>query len=241
MRIQGFGALLEFKKTAIMLGSVFGGFYNKCIKSKTESNSRFYSTRSINKNQFIKRSLSTIIQLNNMLGYLKKEHVMELGYQHKILNLELFNRKKFKFFELWRRLLFERNFNLNYGAGKEKSQETKVNRGHNGADYNMGSMVAYPCSKTLESAYITFATIFEIFTNKTEHETFLRNDSHGNKSKTGSQTLKCNNCQLEISVKNEAKGKRGRARPRKRKVEDEVVDLNKPARMKPGRPPKTFN
>ncbi|RMZ95214.1 hypothetical protein BpHYR1_020442 [Brachionus plicatilis] len=26
-----------------------------------------------------------------MLGHLKKEHAMELGYQHKILNLELFN------------------------------------------------------------------------------------------------------------------------------------------------------
>ena len=34
-----------------------------------------------------------------------------------------------------------------------------------------------------------------------------------------------------------AKGKRGRGPPRKRKVEDEVVNLNKQEK-KPGRPPK---
>ncbi|RNA01962.1 hypothetical protein BpHYR1_016540 [Brachionus plicatilis] len=43
-------------------------------------------------------------------------------------------------------------------------------------------------------------------------------------------------CQLEISVENKVKGKRGRGCPSKRKVEDEVVDLNKPAKKKPGRP-----
>ncbi|RNA20983.1 hypothetical protein BpHYR1_012955 [Brachionus plicatilis] len=37
-----------------------------------------------------------------------------------------------------------------------------------------------------------------------------------------SQTLKCNECQLEISAENEAKGKRGRGRPRKKKVEYEI-------------------
>ncbi|RNA10182.1 hypothetical protein BpHYR1_030509 [Brachionus plicatilis] len=55
------------------------------LKVVFESNSRFYTTRLINKKQYIKISLSTIIQLNNMLGHLKKEHAMELGYQHKIL------------------------------------------------------------------------------------------------------------------------------------------------------------
>ncbi|RNA26966.1 hypothetical protein BpHYR1_036484, partial [Brachionus plicatilis] len=65
-----------------------------------ESNSRFYKTRSINKNQYIRRSLSTIIQLNhtnyssNMPGLLKKEHVMELRYQHKILVELNYNFKK---------------------------------------------------------------------------------------------------------------------------------------------------
>ncbi|RMZ99963.1 hypothetical protein BpHYR1_002410 [Brachionus plicatilis] len=44
-----------------------------------------FTSRSINKKQYIKRSLTTIIQLNNILGHLKKEHAMELGYQHKIL------------------------------------------------------------------------------------------------------------------------------------------------------------
>ncbi|RNA07811.1 hypothetical protein BpHYR1_041241 [Brachionus plicatilis] len=80
----------------------------------------------------------------------------------------------------------------------------------------------------------------KVFTNNTGLEAFLRNDSHRNISKTGSQSLKCNQCQLEISVENETKGKRGRGRPRKRKVKDEVVDLNKPAKMKPDRPPKNF-
>ncbi|RNA24936.1 hypothetical protein BpHYR1_024675 [Brachionus plicatilis] len=46
-----------------------------------------FTTRSINKKQYIKRSLSTIIQLNSMLGHLKKEHAMKLGYQHKILGV----------------------------------------------------------------------------------------------------------------------------------------------------------
>ncbi|RNA06078.1 hypothetical protein BpHYR1_047823 [Brachionus plicatilis] len=53
-----------------------------------------FTSRSINKMQYIKRSLTTVIQLNveysntnyssNMLGHLKKEHAMELGYHHKI-------------------------------------------------------------------------------------------------------------------------------------------------------------
>ncbi|RNA40791.1 hypothetical protein BpHYR1_001719 [Brachionus plicatilis] len=51
-----------------------------------------FTSRSINKKQYIKRSLTTVIQLNNMLGHLKKEHAMELGYQHKILvEFRIFN------------------------------------------------------------------------------------------------------------------------------------------------------
>ncbi|RNA25433.1 hypothetical protein BpHYR1_052108 [Brachionus plicatilis] len=49
-----------------------------------------FTFRSINKKLYIKRSLTTIIQLNNMLGHLKKEHAMELGYQNKILEVKLF-------------------------------------------------------------------------------------------------------------------------------------------------------
>ncbi|RNA18099.1 hypothetical protein BpHYR1_004723 [Brachionus plicatilis] len=41
----------------------------------------------------------------------------------------------------------------------------------------------------------------------------------------------------QANAENEAKGKRGRGRPRKGKVEDEVVDSNKPEK-KPERPPK---
>ncbi|RNA03028.1 hypothetical protein BpHYR1_006193 [Brachionus plicatilis] len=49
----------------------------------------------------------------------------------------------------------------------------------------------------------------KVFTKKNELKAFLRNDSHQNISKTdGSQTLKCNECQLEISAENEPKGKR---------------------------------
>ncbi|RNA02149.1 synaptotagmin-4 isoform X2 [Brachionus plicatilis] len=48
-----------------------------------------FTSRSINKKQYIKRSLTTIIQLNNMLGHLKKAHAMELGYQHKILSSDI--------------------------------------------------------------------------------------------------------------------------------------------------------
>ncbi|RMZ99274.1 hypothetical protein BpHYR1_043284, partial [Brachionus plicatilis] len=73
----------------------------------------------------------------------------------------------------------------------------------------------------------------KIFTNNTELEAFLMNDLHRNISKTGSQNLKCNECQLEITIENEAKGKRGRGRLRKRKAEYELVNLNKPAKMKP--------
>ncbi|RMZ98088.1 hypothetical protein BpHYR1_031670 [Brachionus plicatilis] len=53
-----------------------------------------FTSRSINKKKYIKRSLTTIIQLNNMIGHLKKDHAMELGYQHKILNLALFKSVK---------------------------------------------------------------------------------------------------------------------------------------------------
>ncbi|RNA03029.1 hypothetical protein BpHYR1_006194 [Brachionus plicatilis] len=49
-----------------------------------------FTSRSINKKQYIKRSLSTIIQLKKMLGHLKNEHTMELGFQHNILVVKLF-------------------------------------------------------------------------------------------------------------------------------------------------------
>ncbi|RNA14995.1 hypothetical protein BpHYR1_007408 [Brachionus plicatilis] len=54
----------------------------------------------------------------------------------------------------------------------------------------------------------------KVLTNINELEAFLRIDPHRNKSKNGSQTLKCNECELEISVANEAK--------RKGKAYDEV-------------------
>ena len=38
----------------------------------------------------------------------------------------------------------------------------------------------------------------KVFTNDVESETFLRNDSHRNISKSGSQTLRCQECQNEI-------------------------------------------
>ncbi|RNA00225.1 hypothetical protein BpHYR1_018375 [Brachionus plicatilis] len=54
----------------------------------------------------------------------------------------------------------------------------------------------------------------------TELETFLRNDLHLDISTTdGSQTFKCNECQLEISAENKAK-------------REEVVDVKEKGKLR---------
>ncbi|RNA22223.1 hypothetical protein BpHYR1_006291 [Brachionus plicatilis] len=70
-----------------------------CIKCKTQTQDflqALFTTRSINKKQYIKRYFvhNHSNSSSNMLGHWKKEHALELEYQHNILvgfKLELFN------------------------------------------------------------------------------------------------------------------------------------------------------